>query len=878
MQRIHLRIGSPLLAVFVLLIFPHHEAQAQGTCCSGGPDSPQDCNVGWSLPTQVAACPFGDSLQFTPAKPSRVRISVHYEDNFCNPKVGVPVDSIWLTNFTATGSLKLNDSRTKIFADVPTDASGNTRFLLASFSGCGNLTMRLYVSGKLVGIKTAAVRTTDTNADSCVTTADLTSACDLNFIGTSGDATDLGLINAHAGHAAVTWTLKDSLAACPAGDSASIGQPSGRPTRLRVPIRYGGMNCLKLGVAPEAMSLTWLTSTGNLRVNDKSTVVPIYADDSTRGLGASRVTVPSFSGCGTTVVQLTMAGVIQGTRLVTVRTTDLNADGRTNGQDPATCDLDYDGTPGGPGDVLLTANHLDHWRRNALHGTLVQRTSLQESPLYPRVGESELFWSPNGRWVSFSEHVSEDPDACKIFLAPSDPIYAPNAPPKQFTFAAPDTSDYDGSWSPLGDAIVFERGDYRVLRKGIPGLAADSTEILVTASGNPLEHGALNPSVSPNGQWVAFSRKNVGVRGFSLWKVPIAGGTATRLTNTEATGFADFYPRWSPDGQWITYQQELTEPTRHEIRKVMETGASDQQVYSAGLTMNAANPAFSPDGAIITGALGTPDNAILDTRTYTIDPQLLNKQPILNYPDHAIAAKYPYLFPRVSPDGTRLGLITKQVWTARRNMNLPPTITTIRRRHPAPEVDYAVADTAASLYLTLPTTSLFYNFQPIATDPEQDAITYQGFVFGDPAFGWDSGGPWLTVYTDQPGVHWAVLQVTTSSGGTDKIILICDVGPTLAPGSSAEHIADVTSMITQDGPNPTRGRFALSAPEAPGTMAELSIFDLRGRRVATVRGSSSKLLVWEGSDLRGEPVPPGVYLYRVVAGTYRKEGKVVVAR
>jgi hypothetical protein len=36
--------------------------------------------------------------------------------------------------------------------------------------------------------------------------------------------------------------------------------------------------------------------------------------------------------------------------------------------------------------------------------------------------------------------------------------------------------------------------------------------------------------------------------------------------------------------------------------------------------------------------------------------------------------------------------------------------------------------------------------------------------------------------------------------------------------------------------------------------------------------------VWEGTDVKGVRVPTGVYLYRVVAGTYGKEGKVVVAR
>jgi hypothetical protein len=893
MPRILLRIGSPLLLIFFAFALPQ-ETQAQGTCCSNGPNGPsaQDCNVGWTLPTQVAACPFGDSLQFSPAKPSRVRISVHYEDNFCNPKVGVPVDSIWLTNFTTTGTLRMNNSRTKIVADTPTDASGNTRFLLASFSGCGNITMRLYVSGKLIGIKTATVRTTDTNRDSCVTTGDLISACDLNFNGTAGDATDLGLINGHASHAAVTWTLKDSLAACPAGDSAATGQPSGRPTRLRVPIRYGGVNCLKLGVPPEAMSLTWLISTGNLRVNDKSTVVPIYADDSTRGAGFSRVTVPSFSGCGTAVVQLVVSGVIQGTRLVTVRTTDTNADGRTTNQDPATCDLDYDGTAGSSGDVQLISNHLDHWQRNALHGTLVRRTSYGEDSGFS-LGAGQVFWSPSGRYISFGGNA---PGACKMFYLPSDPAEG-NTPVRLTLPTTPDSADYDPSWSPLNTDITFTRRDQHLYRIRPPWMGDSNTYLVSTYDDGsiPYHRGDIAGAISPNGQWVAFTRRDADGQPYEIRKIPINGDASQLMKLTDLSSGGDWYPQWSPDGQWVIFQRFSALSNHYDIYKIHADGSDNYvatRVFASDNgkigTYEATTPGYSPDGNILLTGYGP--NLEASVYTHTLDPTLSVITPIANYnndPDHSANMNVGgfaggLLSPRLSPDGTRLAISGEyDMWAARANMSRPPKITSVKRLTPLPEVVYPVGDTTMMVSIDVASYEL-YRFEVFASDPEGDAISLMpdrttNFI------SWSTAERQLSVIAPPgtPWVYYVVLRVTTSSGGSDAVvaqIIVDHYGPGLAVRGLLAEAVDVRSVIVQEGPNPTRGTFRLTTPAAGIGAAVLSVFDIRGRRVAVIREMGGEELIWDGKDQTGFRVAPGVYLYRLEAGSIRKDGRVVVVR
>lgn len=83
-------------------------------------------------------------------------------------------------------------------------------------------------------------------------------------------------------------------------------------------------------------------------------------------------------------------------------------------------------------------------------------------------------------------------------------------------------------------------------------------------------------------------------------------------------------------------------------------------------------------------------------------------------------------------------------------------------------------------------------------------------------------------------------------------------------------------------PNPTRGPlvFVLRAPA--GGHALLAVYDLTGRRLATVLDGAIEPGVhhvsWTGRDASGRAVPAGVYLYRARLGGRVKGGVVVVAR
>ena len=666
----------------------------------------------------------------------------------------------------------------------------------------------------------------------------------------------------------MVWGLQDAVSACPAGDSVLAGHPA----RLRIGVHYEDAFCnARVGVPPESIWVTYSPLSGtNLKVNDQG--VEVFADDSTNANGDARITIPSFSGCGRVRVNLFVSGVAQGNKLAYVRTADTDADGRVTSADATSpCDLNYNGVSGDTTDARLVQNHLDDWHRNALHGTLVRRTNLSEAEGEPgAIGESEIFWSPNGRWLSYSIHGPSD-TKCRLFIVPSSPLIGDQ--PKQFTWQ--DTTDYDPSWSPLGHEIVFDRKDYRILRKGIPGLAADTTLYLVTASGDPNHPGDLIPAISPDGQWVAFSRSDGGP--FHLYKVPIGGGTPTQLTF--GLDGVDFYPQWSPDGLWITFdRQNGASDQPHHVYKVSASGGTPVAVYDPPPGTDAATPGFSPDGAILLFGFGTHDtgpNPPADVTTRTLDPSSASLRAIANYdePTFAIHGPDPVLSPRLSPDGTRLALRAKQLWAVRRNMSLPPQFTSITTSEDGP---LAIADSAATMAITMS------EGQPnqavvAATDPEGDALTYNAY-FLQPGMSFNPATralQWVPPLGTAGKKFYVVFHVRTPSGGTDSFVAVITI--VIVPNGPQSAAARAESPAPE-GPNPTTGRFGVATPLVRGVVAELSIYDLLGRRVTVVRGPAGSRLEWDGRAQSGRLAPGGVYLYHVdVAGT-RQDGKLVLLR
>ena len=104
-----------------------------------------------------------------------------------------------------------------------------------------------------------------------------------------------------------------------------------------------------------------------------------------------------------------------------------------------------------------------------------------------------------------------------------------------------------------------------------------------------------------------------------------------------------------------------------------------------------------------------------------------------------------------------------------------------------------------------------------------------------------------------------------------------------ALATRAEHFTEAppaSFALYQNQPNPfaasTTFRFDLPRSET----VRLDVFDLGGRRVATVLNAwmpaGRHSLDWNSRDANGSPVLPGAYVYRILAGSFRTQRKLVV--
>ncbi len=598
----------------------------------------------------------------------------------------------------------------------------------------------------------------------------------------------------------------------------------------------------------------------------------------------------------------------QGAKFVYIRTTDSTAAGRTTVGDTTTahiCDINYSGSINGT-DQTIIKQHFKHWHRQALHGALVQRTHYCETCAVGDTGtrgESAISWSPNGKNLAYTAFVPFSPKvchviggnticdsiACKVFTVPSDSVYGNTI--RRITSVPNYRHDYDPMWSPDNKFIFFDRGDSVIIKKGVQGFGGDTSDVSITASSSCVEpdqtEGDIDPALSLNQEWVAFSRCNADGDGggHSIWKIGITGDSLTaprRLTNTTAA--SDFYPTWSPDGEWIYFQRFLSGQLGYRLCRVSADSGAVAEVFTPTDTSTVVVPtfanAYSPDSAIVICGYGKPG----DVATTAVDPYAASSLPfngsyaVRNYTESTFTEKddeFPVLSPKLSPDGTRLLLGTKQVWAARRNMNRPPVITSFGSQ--------SIADTTVKVSVNA------YTFHPSTfvvstSDPESDDVQCKAY-FLTPAMSFS--GCTLTVdsesYSPTPHTNNIAIVVSTSSGGADVLLVavtIQGLNEELRAAPPQRETSDVAEAIRVDriGPNPASRGVTFETHGPKRFLATLSVYDVTGRLVARVQSPLGSPLRWAGVGSNGGLVENGVYFYRVRSEGIERTGSAVLLR
>ena len=173
--------------------------------------------------------------------------------------------------------------------------------------------------------------------------------------------------------------------------------------------------------------------------------------------------------------------------------------------------------------------------------------------------DSEPTWSPDGTRIAYASEFQGNSD---IYVMNSDGT-------GQTNLTKTPGLNRDPAWSPDGKLILFTR--YRSLTPEIFAMNSDGT-----LRSNLSQHEATDgwASWSPDGSKIAFASNRHGdwqadplwlpTLGTSIYIMNSAGTEITRLTNSTST---DVAPRWSPDGQWLSFTRvELEGPDVYIMR------------------------------------------------------------------------------------------------------------------------------------------------------------------------------------------------------------------------------------------------------------------------------------------------------------------------
>jgi hypothetical protein len=405
-------------------------------------------------------------------------------------------------------------------------------------------------------------------------------------------------------------------------------------------------------------------------------------------------------------------------------------------------------------------------------------------------------------------------------------------------------------------------------RKGIPGLATDTSDVAIYGQPSLSCCG----TVSPDGRHIAFSKLAAGR--WTIWTLTAAGDTLRQITT--AGNYRDWYPQWSPDGQSLIFERRNFAPVVRGLYTVPAFADATPApiVFYESTSLYSSVPAYAEDGKVVVAGVGQSESAMTSR---TLDASGTSGfRPIENYPQHTLG----FIFPRMSPDGTRLALAAKnpvvpgavgpQVWASRRNMNLPPNFTAVGGQ--------TVADSTARVDFTM-LQGQFYSFTVAASDPPDpasDPLTYLayylklGMTFDTPSRTFS----WTPPAGTAGQVFHVKFQVTTPSGGADAILAVINVVQSLGPGGSRTRTAlpFVSAVSDADG----LVRFELQDGTPKGV--QVTVFDLAGRRLARLEGRGTDALRWDGRDASGRQMPSGMYFYHVRAGETTVFGRLVYLR
>lgn len=159
-------------------------------------------------------------------------------------------------------------------------------------------------------------------------------------------------------------------------------------------------------------------------------------------------------------------------------------------------------------------------------------------------------------------------------------------------------TDYAADWSPDGSTIAYVHSDSALGKSGIYLVNPDGSDIRQW-----YDRGAT-PRWSPDGEWITFEQ------GGQIFKRTVEGDSLVQLTFEGR----NFFPAWSPDGKWIAYDRSLEDETGPAgIWGMNVDGNEKESLFGGGL------PTWNPNGLSILAVIGTSATSVWKRfKIYTI--------------------------------------------------------------------------------------------------------------------------------------------------------------------------------------------------------------------------------------------------------------------
>jgi TolB protein len=186
---------------------------------------------------------------------------------------------------------------------------------------------------------------------------------------------------------------------------------------------------------------------------------------------------------------------------------------------------------------------------------------------------------------------------------------------------------YGPDWFPDGAHIVLSRDANGILLRTRLMIAATDGSTFLTVG----PRGASDPSVSPDGSKIAFTRYSRGPGGnWNVWVMNADGSGRTQIT----TDGRSTSPVWSPDGAQIVFVRRVkspSDPWRQTDVFVMSADGSNRVRLTNSRRWEYA-PTWSPDGTLILFEQTTYWDEYASTDLWTMMPDGSNRTKLLDTP------------------------------------------------------------------------------------------------------------------------------------------------------------------------------------------------------------------------------------------------------